>query len=227
MLDTASVLDTAHALDTAPVLPGSRRAPWAALWPCRAQAPCRAPARAPWGRAALWSCGRQICTTFVHQLTGVTAVMHQLFAVIHVTDRGPRPSCISCYGFIRCPVCSRLLRRATLRTSTSDMRHNRLEMMVGCRPRAAPVRQSWSDGITLLGYKSDRSTQNLCSLTVQKSESGGVLIRATLNPLPQTWLKSIRYSFLASMLASGGNELPIKRCSDGSRARCATTWQIL
>ena len=124
VLDTASVRDTAHALDTAPVLPGSRRAPWAALWPCRAQAPCRAPARAPWGRAALWSCGRQIRTTFVRHLTGVTAVMHQLFAVIHVADRGPRPFCISCYGFIRCPVCSRLLRRATLRTSTSDMRHN-------------------------------------------------------------------------------------------------------
>ena len=42
-------------------------------------------------RAALWPCGWQIRTTFVHQLTGV---MHQLFAVIHVADRGPRPFCI-------------------------------------------------------------------------------------------------------------------------------------
>ena len=58
-------------------------------------------------------------------------------------------------------------------------------------------------GLMGLRYKHDRSTQNLCSLTVQKSEPGGVLIRATLNPLPQTWLKSIRDS-----LASGGNELP-------------------
>ncbi len=39
-----------------------------------------------------------------HQLTGV---MHQLFAVIYDADRGPRPFCISCYGFIRCPACSR------------------------------------------------------------------------------------------------------------------------